>query len=162
MSGLMSSNPCVAVKPKNMQEVLEYCMEQRMAIRALPRGTGDEWELEFFPENHLQAVALGMFLREHKLELVGFGTPSSAPNPKSKPKRPEKKVEQMLEPQAKNAAIDNATNPTKNEERESAGSPSFALPLSEEPFQIDPTPTLDVKSAGFGLFEGDNEEAPFS
>ena len=78
MNGLMSTNPCVVVKRKNMQEVLEYCLDQRMAIRALPRGTGDEWELELFPDNHLQAVALGMFLREHKLELLGFGTPSQA------------------------------------------------------------------------------------
>jgi hypothetical protein len=162
MNGLMSTNPCVVVKRKNMQEVLEYCLDQRMAIRALPRGTGDEWELELFPDNHLQAVALGMFLREHKLELLGFGMPSSAPVQKPKPKRNEKKAEQPVDIQTKSDPIQDASHSISVQEATINSLPAFAATPSESVFQIETTSTLEGKPSGLGLFEGDNEEAPFS
>jgi hypothetical protein len=145
-----------------MPEILEYCLDQRLAIRSLPRGNGDEWELEFFPENNLQAVALGMFLREHKLELVGFGSPSPAPAQKSKPKRTDKKGEQLADTQEPTPAAELAPNPIEFMVQTDNSISPITLPASQEGFQIESTPTLEGKPTGFGLFEGDNEEAPFS
>jgi hypothetical protein len=163
MSGLMSTNPCVVVKRKHMQDVMEYCLDQRLSIRCLPRGTGDEWELEFFPENHVQAVALGMFLREQKLELLGFGSPAISPPPKTKPKRLEKKstspspVEKQSEPNPE--PVQEPVNVAVPNQVDSADQP---VGVGNSDFQLESTPTIEGKPAGFGLFEGDNEEAPFS
>ncbi|MBM3170089.1 MAG: hypothetical protein FJZ75_00590 [Bacteroidetes bacterium] len=145
-----------------MQEVLEYCIDQRMAFRSLPRGNGDEWELEFFPENHVQAVALGMFLREHKLELVGFGAPSPALIQRAKPKRIDKKVESSNEIQPVSPKAESESTPIEFIVQTDNSISPITLTASEEEFQIETTPTIEGKPTGFGLFDGDNEEAPFS
>lgn len=164
MNGLMSANPCVVVKRKHMQDVMEYCLDQRLSVRCLPRGTGDEWELEFFPENHVQAVALGMFLREQKLELLGFGPPAISPIQKAKPKRMEKKPlsTPVVEAQSESIpqpVVEELVIPTVQNQVNSVPEP---VSMENADFQLESTPIMEGKPTGFGLFEDDNEEAPFS
>lgn len=163
MSGLMSANPCVVVKRKHMQEVFEYCLDQRLSIRCLPRGAGDEWEVEFFPENHVQAVALGMFLREQKLELLGFGTPVLPSAPKNKSRRMEKKPHASPAVEIQSESIPQLPKdvliPNEEPQVDSATQP---VGIDSADFQLESTPTMEGKPSGLGLFEDDNEEAPFS
>lgn len=145
-----------------MQEVLEYCLGQRMAIRSLPRGMGDEWEVEFLPESHIQAVALGMFLRDHKLELVGFGTPSPAPIQKPKPKRTEKRVDQLAEVQGTPSTLGVGSSPMEFRVQNDNSISPVNLSRVEEEMHNESGVSPEGNPAGFGLFEGENEEAPFS
>lgn len=75
---MLQENPSVIVKRKNIQDVLEYCLENRIACKLTPRDMPEEWELEFTVDEIMKAINLGMFLREHKLELAGLGNSTPA------------------------------------------------------------------------------------
>lgn len=68
----MSEKPKVVVKVKNMPLILDYCVENKIKFSASPRLTPDEWEFELSITDIMGAVALGMFLRENRLEMLGL------------------------------------------------------------------------------------------
>lgn len=68
----ITDKPKVIVKLKNMSLVLDYCIENKLKFSAAPRLTPDEWEFELGISDIMGAVALGMFLRENRLEAVGI------------------------------------------------------------------------------------------
>lgn len=68
----MSEKPKVVVKVKNMPLILDYCVENKIKFSASPRLTPDEWEFELGITDIMGAVALGMFLRENRLEMLGL------------------------------------------------------------------------------------------
>ncbi len=68
----ITDKPKVIVKVKNMSLVLDYCIENKLKFSASPRLTPDEWEFELGISDIMGAVALGMFLRENRLEAVGL------------------------------------------------------------------------------------------
>lgn len=72
---MLSESPSVIIKRKNIQPVLDYCLENRIECKISPRDMPEEWELEFTVSEIMQAVNLGMFLKENKLELAGWGAP---------------------------------------------------------------------------------------
>ncbi|MFZ4796675.1 MAG: hypothetical protein ACOYMA_04220 [Bacteroidia bacterium] len=92
--------PIILTKRKNIQTVLDYCLEQKISFSANPRAISiDEWELELDITTIKGAIALGIFVKENKLELYGMGTSNTevikpkpaAPavtNKKAEPKEP--------------------------------------------------------------------------
>jgi hypothetical protein len=64
--------PKVIVKSKHLSLIFDYCIESKTAFTVNPRITGDEWEVEFKIADIMGGVALGMFLRENRLEPAGF------------------------------------------------------------------------------------------
>lgn len=70
----MSESPSVIVKRKNIQPILDYCLDNRIECKMTPRDMPEEWDLEFTLSEIMQAVNLGMFLKENKLELAGWGS----------------------------------------------------------------------------------------
>lgn len=70
----MSEKPKVVVKVKHMPLILDYCIENKLKFSASPRLTPDEWEFELGITDIMGAVALGMFLRENRLEMLGMQT----------------------------------------------------------------------------------------
>lgn len=85
--------PKVIVKSKHLSLIFDYCLESKTAFSVNPRIAGDEWEVEFKIADIMGGVALGMFLRENRLEPAGF---------------------QMIKPQtAQSAAIKARTTKTK-------------------------------------------------
>lgn len=92
--------PIILTKRKNIQTVLDYCLEQKISFNANPRAISiDEWELELDITTIKGAIALGIFVKENKLELYGMGTttpevtkpkPVAQPsnNKKAEPKEP--------------------------------------------------------------------------
>jgi len=67
--------PIILTKRKNVQIVLDYCLEQKLSFSANPRAISvDEWEIELNVTTIKGAIALGIFVKENKLELYGMGT----------------------------------------------------------------------------------------
>lgn len=71
---IQNEKPRVIVKNKNLQFIFDYCIESKTPFSANPRLSGDEWEIEFKITDIMGAVALGMFLRENRIEPVGIQT----------------------------------------------------------------------------------------
>lgn len=87
--------PIILTKRKNIQTVIDYCLEQKISFNASPRAISiDEWEIELNITSIKGAIALGIFVRENKLELYGMGelvkpktsTPASSTSKKSENK----------------------------------------------------------------------------
>lgn len=71
----------VIAKKKNIQPIIDYCMDARLVCSILPKGlSADEFEVELTLSGIKQAIAFGMFARENKLEVAGF-TEMNKPKP---------------------------------------------------------------------------------
>ncbi len=95
---MLGQSASVIVKRKNIQVVFDYCMDNRIETKMTPRDMPEEWELEFNVADIMKAINLGMFLKENKLELVGFLNSASiknstAPTAVKAPKTNKKKIE---------------------------------------------------------------------
>ncbi|HBX53440.1 MAG: hypothetical protein A2275_05555 [Bacteroidetes bacterium RIFOXYA12_FULL_35_11] len=97
-----NDKPKLVVKKKNMQPVIEYCLENAVefAVKHKPLPD-DEWEIELNISTIKKAIQLGMFLRENRLYPVGM-EPVVVPVPKNKkttviPKKEEADVEENEE-----------------------------------------------------------------
>ena len=79
-----NDKPKLVVKKKNMQPVIDYCLENAVefAVKHKPLPD-DEWEIELNITTIKKAIQLGMFLRENRLYPLGM-EPISAPVSKNK------------------------------------------------------------------------------
>jgi hypothetical protein len=70
----MSTEKTVVIaKKKNIQPIIDYCMDARLVCTILPKGlSADEFEVELTLAGIKQAIAFGMFAKENKLEVAGF------------------------------------------------------------------------------------------
>jgi hypothetical protein len=65
--------PLVAVKRKNIQFVMDYCLENEVEFTVKPKTSGqDEWKIEVNITSVKKAIHFGMFLKEIKSEIVGL------------------------------------------------------------------------------------------
>jgi hypothetical protein len=136
---MLNDFPSVVVKKRQMDDLLAYVMDQKLTIRVVPRGMADEWEITFEIEEVLKAVALGMFLRELKLELAGFQMPA-LPS-KTKTKKPSK------------SAAEQTTAPASPKTEPEADKESPSIDKGPAAPQADPDP---VRASSSGLFQVDN------
>ena len=70
--------PSVTVKKKNIQTILDYCLDTKQEFTVLPKAGTDEWNIEINITEINTAISFGMFLRENKIEANGV-TPYVAP-----------------------------------------------------------------------------------
>jgi len=83
--------PVIIAKRKNIQIIFDYCLDQKIEFKVSPRTiSNDEWELELSIDTIKMAIALGMFVRENKLDMYGMGE-FSKPKPISNVKKVEEK-----------------------------------------------------------------------
>ena len=83
--------PVILAKRKNIQTIFDYCLDQKIEFKVSPRTiSNDEWELELSIDSIKMAIALGMFVRENKLDIYGMGE-FSKPKPISNVKKVEEK-----------------------------------------------------------------------
>lgn len=121
--------PVVLSKRKNVQVVIDYCLEQKISFSASPRAISiDEWEVELDITSIKAAIALGMFVRENKLEMYGMGDITKA-KPTTSASTNGKKAETKEAPA--NNLIDLAT----------------ASPAVEETTPVTPTLTFDLNTS---------------
>lgn len=77
-------------KRKNIQVLIDYCLDQKLSFSVTPRTVSlDEYEVEVVLSSIRQAVAIGMFAKENKLEVAGLGElakPKSTPVKKAEVK----------------------------------------------------------------------------
>jgi hypothetical protein len=121
--------PIVLTKRKNIQTVIDYCLEQKISFNASPRPiSNDEWEVELNINNIKDAIALGMFVRENKLELYGIAT-SEVIKPKTAAAPAAKKTESK-EPAVKNLMNDFEPTPQPEMVEESKLSSALSFDLN--------------------------------
>ncbi len=88
--------PVILAKRKNIQLVFDYCLEQKIEFKVSPRTvSNEEWNIELSIDSIKLAVALGMFVRENKLDMYGMGEFNK---PKSSPVSNGKKTEEKEKP----------------------------------------------------------------
>jgi hypothetical protein len=66
-----TDKPRVLLKSKNIQQLMEYCIENKLEFTVIPGNVQDEWEVEINVKNLIKAVELGMFMRSNRFELAG-------------------------------------------------------------------------------------------
>lgn len=71
MSFSNEAAPSVTVKKKNMFSLVEYCIENKIDF-FMKSKNNDEFTLEFSLNDTKKAIALGMCLKELKMELNGM------------------------------------------------------------------------------------------
>jgi hypothetical protein len=70
----MEDKISLITKRKNIQLALDYGMDHAIEFTVSPREMGiEEFEIILKISNIKQAVALGMFAKEHKFEVLGLG-----------------------------------------------------------------------------------------
>ena len=87
MSFINEEKPTVSVKKKNLSPLIDYCIENKIDFTLTSRSAqSDEYDVEFIINNPKKAIALGMCLKELKLELNGLSvTPVAAIKASKKP-----------------------------------------------------------------------------
>jgi hypothetical protein len=64
----------IATKRKNLQNLLDYCLDNRISFTINPKGIiSDEFDAILSIQGIKEGIALGMFAKEHKFELLGYG-----------------------------------------------------------------------------------------
>lgn len=76
---IKNTSPKLLVKFKNIQLVFDYCIENKLKFNVTPRLTAEEWEVELSINDVMTAIALGIFVRENKIEVIGlnYGAPKA-------------------------------------------------------------------------------------
>ena len=88
----MSEKPRIIVKAKNIQLVLDHCLQEKTEFTVIPRNaSNDEWEVELSIKSITKAIEWGMFIKANKLdfttnELFVQAEPAQAPKVKAKPR----------------------------------------------------------------------------
>jgi hypothetical protein len=71
MSFMNEEKPTVTVKKKNIHSLIEYCVENKIDFTMRSRSN-DDFDVEFIIADTKKAIALGMCLKELKMELNGL------------------------------------------------------------------------------------------
>ncbi len=88
----MEEKTTLLSKRKHIQLVLDYCMDQRISFTVNPKGlAADEFEISLTISGIKQAIALGMFAKEHKFEVLGMGETAKPKSLATTSKKPEVK-----------------------------------------------------------------------
>jgi len=84
-----TDKPRVLLKSKNIQQLMEYCIENKHEFTVIPGNVQDEWEVEINVKSLTKAVELGMFMKSNKFDLAG-----TALFPKAPIVKPAKKIKE--------------------------------------------------------------------
>ena len=105
----INEKPRINVKSKNLQIVIDYCIEQKTEFTVIPRNSiNDEWEVELNIKSISKAIEWGMFIKTNKL---GFAVNELFNKPVA--------TVQKTRTRGKKTSITNVTDEIKNEENES-------------------------------------------
>jgi len=86
---MAEETPVLLSKRKNIQTILDYCLDQKLTFTVTPRAIShDDFEIEIGIASIKQAIALGMFARENKIEVAGLGELAKPKAPASKKAEP--------------------------------------------------------------------------
>lgn len=145
---IQNDKPRVIVKAKNLQLIFDYCIENKTPFSLNPRLAGDEWEVEFKITDVMGGVALGMFLRENRLEPVGIQVlrPQAAPAPAAKAKAAKTKKQEnpeITEPVFGSIPVENAQTEVLEEAAEMGEKPDSTARGKTESADFSPEMLFD-------------------
>lgn len=84
-------------KRKALQPLLDYCLDQRITFTVNPKGlSAEEFEISLIINGIKQEVALGMFAKEHKFEVLGQAETAKTKNASPAPRKTETKENNPL------------------------------------------------------------------
>lgn len=63
--------PSLSLRKKNVQLFIDFCIDTRQEFSLIPKGN-DEFTAEIKLASYQQAIVLGIFLKENKLECSGI------------------------------------------------------------------------------------------
>lgn len=98
-----TSNPKVIVKKKNINVLVEFCLDESIEFSVKQQTFPDtDWEVELRIKDIKTAIVVGMFLRENKFEIEGLDQNRiKKPVAKKADEKPEKESKSgSSEPQA--------------------------------------------------------------
>jgi hypothetical protein len=88
----MEEKVTLFTKRKNIQTIFDYALDLKIPFTVNPRGiSADEYEIDLTVNGIKQAVALGMFVKEHKFDVSGLGEMAKVKTNSSTPKKSESK-----------------------------------------------------------------------
>ena len=98
---LNNDMPTVLIKRKNIQTIFDYCMDNKIEFSVKEKPfTVEEYEVVLNIEEIKQAIALGIFARESRIEIVGVNDKQQTQNKntrKSTTSTPTKPVDEIIE-----------------------------------------------------------------
>lgn len=107
----MSEKPSVIVKRSKIQEVFDYCLDNKLEFSVKERLVGiDEYEISVDIADVRKAILFGMFLRENRMELSGMPQPDKSVAKKHSVTR---KQPETLSPPAVTQSIQPAAPPAE-------------------------------------------------
>lgn len=78
---LNNDMPTVLIKRKNIQTIFDYCMDNKIEFSVKEKPfTVEEYEVVLNIEEIKQAIALGIFARESRIEIVGVNDKQQTQN----------------------------------------------------------------------------------
>jgi hypothetical protein len=88
----MEEKVTLIARRKSIQTVFDYAMDLKIPFQVSARGiSADEFEIDLTISGIKQAVALGMFVKEHKFEVSGLGEFAKVKTNGNAAKKPESK-----------------------------------------------------------------------
>ncbi|MFN4973166.1 MAG: hypothetical protein ACK45I_00290 [Bacteroidota bacterium] len=88
----------LVTKRKHTNTVFDYCLDNRISFTVNPKGiSADEFCIDLTINGIKQAVALGMFAKEHKFEVLGFTETASPKTNTNVSKKQELKENPVVE-----------------------------------------------------------------
>lgn len=128
--------PTVLIKRKNIQTIFDYCMDNKIEFSVKEKPfTVEEYEVVLNIEEIKQAIALGIFARESRIEIVGVNDKQQTQNKntkKSTAPTPAKPVEEIFEKEEP-AAVEEAEEISFHTEETKTENRGFSLDLSSSP-----------------------------
>ena len=129
--------PTVLIKRKNIQTIFDYCMDNKIEFSVKEKPfTVEEFEVVLNIEEIKQAIALGIFARESRIEIVGVNDKQQTANKnsrKSTPTTPAKPIEEISEKEDAKTADEETEEISFHTEDAKPEKKGFSLDLSSSP-----------------------------
>lgn len=105
------NTPSVIVKKKNINFIIDYCIENKIKFSVSPIGNKEDYEISFEPDNYISAINLGMALKELKIEPLGIHTvPLSAIKTHKQKEKPKNVSSEHISSERENNKRDDLMN----------------------------------------------------
>ena len=133
---LNNDMPTVLIKRKNIQTIFDYCMDNKIEFSVKEKPfTVEEYEVVLNIEEIKQAIALGIFARESRIEIVGVNDKQQTQNKntrKSTTSTPTKPVDEIIEKE-ETVVMEEPEEISFHTEERKLENKGFSLDLSSSP-----------------------------
>ncbi len=88
----------ISAKRKQLAPLFDYALDNRISFTVNPKGLSpDEFHIDLTISGIKQGIALGMFAKEHKFEVLGFAETAQSKSNSNVSKKSESKENAVVE-----------------------------------------------------------------